>query len=107
VLLAAPQGVYLYLLDVVGVLHSQKFSANVAKKTKQQKKSNFKKKKWINKKYYDINYLPNSNKQPEIYFIAAGSSQQIAPRVKRYEFIMFRNYFSACNSVSLLQQNTR
>ena len=24
--------------------------------------------KWINKEYYDINYLPNSNKQPEIYF---------------------------------------
>ena len=24
--------------------------------------------KWIKKEYYDINYLPNSNKQPEIYF---------------------------------------
>lgn len=24
---------------------------------------------WIKKEYYDINYLPNSNKQPEIYFI--------------------------------------
>ena len=25
--------------------------------------------KWIKKEYYDINYLPNSNKQPKIYFI--------------------------------------
>ena len=51
--------------------------------------------KWIKKEYYDINYLPNSNKQPEIYFkYDKYFAYNYSNDTKTYCFTQSKSFFS-------------